>query len=88
MRHIPVTVETEQTYNVTVQTDESFELSADFIFERSDVEDFDGAYTYTPTQEEQVINIDGKKATQNITINPIPNNYGLITWNGSVITVS
>ena len=49
---------------------------------------FDGSYEYTPSAEEQTIPIDGMVAEQNITINPIPSNYGLITWNGSIITVS
>lgn len=49
---------------------------------------FDGEYAYTPTTEMQTVPIGGKAAVQNITINPIPSNYGLITWNGSTITVS
>ena len=52
------------------------------------IESFDGAYEYTPTRETQVVLIGDKKATDNITINPIPNNYGLITWDGSALTVS
>ena len=47
-----------------------------------------GAYEFTPTDEQQVINIEGLTASQNITINPIPDNYGLITWNGATLTVS
>ena len=49
---------------------------------------FPGPYEYTPTQSTQVVAIEGQKASQDITINPIPSNYGLITWNGSVLTVS
>lgn len=49
---------------------------------------YTGAYEYTPTEETQTIEISGKAATQDIIINPIPSNYGLITWNGSVLTVS
>lgn len=49
---------------------------------------FPGAYEYTPTQETQVIEIGGMMAGQNITIDAIPNNFGRISWNGSVITVS
>lgn len=49
---------------------------------------FVGDYNYIPTQQTQTIEINGLRATDNITIEPIPNNYGLITWNGSVITVS
>ena len=49
---------------------------------------FTGDYTYTPTQETQIIPINGKKAIQDITINPSPQTYGLITWDGSHLTVS
>lgn len=49
---------------------------------------YKGAYEFTPTRETQVISIDHKEALQDITINPIPQNYGLITYNGSVLTVS
>ena len=49
---------------------------------------YTGEYEFTPTRETQVININHKEALRNITINPIPQNYGLITYNGSIITVS
>lgn len=49
---------------------------------------YSGIYEWTPTQETQTIPISGKTAARNITINPIPSNYGLITWNGSTLTVS
>lgn len=49
---------------------------------------FEGEYEYTPTEDTQTIAIQGKRATQDIVINPIPSNYGLITWNGTTITVS
>ena len=49
---------------------------------------YTGAYTFTPTQEEQTIEIKNMRATDNIVIESIPNNYGLITWNGSYLTVS
>lgn len=53
-----------------------------------DVPYFSGAYEYTPTQTVQTIQIANKMATANIIINPIPNNYGLVTWNGATLTVS
>ena len=49
---------------------------------------YEGETTVTPTQETQVLQTIGTLVTDNITINPIPNNYGLISWNGSVLTVS
>lgn len=52
------------------------------------VEEYTGDYEFTPTRSTQVIEIANKKATADIIINPIPQNYGLVTWNGSVLTVS
>ena len=52
------------------------------------VEEYTGAYEFTPTRDTQTIEIANKKAIADIIINPIPENYGLITWNGSVLTVS
>lgn len=49
---------------------------------------FEGDYEYTPSGETQTIEINGLRAIADIVINPIPSNYGLITWNGSTITVS
>lgn len=54
----------------------------------SSVDAYTGEYEFTPVATSQTIAIMGKVATQNITINPIPSNYGLITWNGSTLTVS
>lgn len=51
-------------------------------------ETYDGQYDYTPTANEQVVEIAGLMARENIVIHPIPNNYGLITWDGATLTVS
>ena len=52
------------------------------------VNTYDGPYEVTPSNEMQTLNTNDLLMTQNVTINPIPNNYGLITWNGSTLTVS
>lgn len=49
---------------------------------------YDGPYEYTPTQSTQTVQIDGKQATQDIIINPIPSNYGLVQWNGAYLMIS
>ena len=49
---------------------------------------YEGDYTITPSSETQTLVTKNLRMTDNITINPVPSNYGLITWNGSVITVS
>lgn len=49
---------------------------------------YEGAYTVTPSSTEQILETDSFYMAGNITINPVPSNYGLITWDGSTITVS
>lgn len=49
---------------------------------------YEGDYVVTPTQSTQTLSTAGMKMTDNVTINPIPSNYGLITWDGTTITVS
>lgn len=49
---------------------------------------YTGPYEVTPSDTEQVLNTDAFYMNGNVTINPIPSNYGLITWNGSTLTVS
>lgn len=48
---------------------------------------YDGEYEITPTDEPQVIELEGKAVKQNIIINPIPSNYGKVIWNGTTLTI-
>ena len=52
------------------------------------VNTYDGPYEITPSTETQTLATDNLLMADNVTINPIPSNYGLITWNGSTLTVS
>ena len=49
---------------------------------------YEGAYTFTPSEETQVVQTADLMLIDDLTINPIPSNYGLITYNGVSITVS
>ena len=49
---------------------------------------YHGATTFTPTQEAQIAFTAGKVVLQDIHINPIPYNYGLVTYQGNIITIS
>lgn len=51
-------------------------------------EAYGGETDVTPSTETQVLPCEGLMMAHNVTINPIPSNYGLITWDGSAITVS
>ena len=49
---------------------------------------YEGETVIIPSSEEQVLDTAEKTVMEPIVIKPIPQNYGLITYNGSVITVS
>lgn len=80
--------ETSTDALLTLESTESATLSAESSIFIDRTPAYTGSYEWTPTQSIQTIEIANQKATSNITINPIPSNYGLITWNGSTLTVS
>ena len=49
---------------------------------------YTGDTEVTPSAELQTLRTAGFMLHDDITINPIPSNYGLITWDGSTLTVS
>lgn len=49
---------------------------------------YHGETEFVPTNAYQTIPTAGLLVDADIVIDPIPSNYGLITWNGSVLTVS
>ncbi len=51
-------------------------------------DNYTGATTVVPSPAQQVLETADKHLVTDIIVEPIPSNYGLITWNGSVLTVS
>lgn len=49
---------------------------------------YQGEYRITPNRQTQTLNTSGKYLQNNVVVEAIPSNYGLITYNGSEITVS
>ena len=49
---------------------------------------YDGDYSVTASDETQILPTQGLVMRQDLTINPVPSNYGRITWDGNRITVS
>ena len=50
--------------------------------------DYEGEYRFTPGPETQILETRNRVLRERIVIDPIPRNYGLITYNGRTITVS
>lgn len=49
--------------------------------------DYQGPTEVTPAEQRQVLGTSGKTLGANITVNPIPSNYGRIAWDGTKLTV-
>lgn len=62
--------------------------AAQIVHDTGDVPVYHGLREVTPSQQEQVLETGGYLLTSNVIVKPIPKNYGLITWNGSYLTVS
>lgn len=56
--------------------------------ERMRVDVYDGEYTITPISEAQTIPVAQLLMRDNLTIEAIPNTYGLISWNGAYLTIT
>lgn len=76
-----------ETYTANFDNNENFH--ADFGEVTSILPDpYDGEYEITPSQEQQVLETANKSMARNVVINPIPSNYGLVEWNGTVLMIS
>lgn len=83
------------TGNITSEGTLSASLAAENALEGSltvphviKVDNYDGVVSVAPSDTPTVLSTKDKFLLDDITIEPIPQNYGLITWNGSVLTVS
>ena len=73
-----------QDFDCTLDTGQDFDCHMDGILPG----DYSGSYSVTPSSTAQTLPTNGKTLQADIVINPVPSNYGLITWDGSTITVS
>lgn len=58
------------------------------LIRTTNYEEYSGTTAVTPSSVAQVLPTESKVVLENIVINPIPSNYGLITWNGSYLTIT
>ena len=75
------------SFDVKVDFEEDSSFNVDLGYTPPQNE-YEGVYQVTPSDREQQLPTANKLLTANVVINPIPSNYGLITYNGSTITVS
>lgn len=80
----PIVISADDTVEIVSPGRDTLEISSVII----EGNPYTGDYVVTPTQSTQVLPTAHLSMSDNVTINPIPSNYGLITWDGSVLTVS
>lgn len=78
----------DETIKLDIADNETIKLDITEIGYPVYPENYKGSYTVTPSRNKKVLKVGGMMASEDITVEPIPNNYGLITWNGAFITVS
>lgn len=91
MNTIPIKVAvTPVDYQVTMSAEQNISapLALDIAVETTAGHHYEGDYTVAPSASEQVLETSGLILDGNITVAPIPSNYGLVTWNGAYLTIS
>ena len=83
-----VDVESTQEMDANIRSNAEMKTNFSPYIIVHDTDYYTGSYTYTPDETTQIVQISGLLAAQDITINPIPSDYGHIAWDGSVLTVS
>jgi len=74
----------DDAFICSMESDDAFNVD----FGESVSKEYQGAVEVIPSNQTQTLLTANRILTQNITIDPIPDNYGLIGWDGSVLTVS
>ena len=82
-----MTVDVSPALDLKVSTPWSANIGMDMMV-RVDGTPYTGQTAVIPSDTRQILPTAGTLLTQDITIEPIPQNYGLITWNGSTLIVS
>ena len=77
---------TETLISVSVETEENLTTVSEIKYPLQ--EKYEGETVVTPTQETQTLHTAQLLMPVDIVINPIPSNYGLISWSGRGILVS
>lgn len=78
----PTTLQTASPPEVTFGADEYVRVMV------TDYPDYAGAYEVTPSAQAQALPTAETVLYHDVVVAPIPSNYGLITWDGAIITVS
>ena len=72
----------QDNHELTLQCDTVIEATS------KNIPKYEGDYEITPADEAIIMETKDLMMLDNVTINPIPSNYGKIGWNGAYLTVT
>lgn len=84
---VPLTVAVQDEIALSVEDGLCVGLDVDIAFNGKQTE-YHGPTSFVPSEEQQTIQTAGYTVREDIIIEPIPSNYGKISWDGRRITVS
>lgn len=73
------------TFVVEFQPEEEFVSNFEQVTEVGHIVPYEGQYSFTPTDETQIISTQGLTLGEDIEIKPIPSDYAHVAWNGSIL---
>lgn len=86
MERITGKIKAKQTLTAKIEAEKH--IYGKLAFRNTSASEYSGSYEFTPTRKTQIVQTENKLLLRNIVIEPIPKNYGLITWNGSFLKVT
>lgn len=87
-RFYKLEIDTGEDLDINLESSPDIEFTEKENFQFGSGKKYKGETVITPTRETQVLETGGLYVPSNIIVNPIPKNYGLISWNGVTLTVS
>ena len=82
------TFHTDSTFAATFRSSATFAASFGNTIEVPVADYYEGEYEITPGDEDVTVHASGLVMRENLVVKAVPSNYGLITWNGTELTVS
>lgn len=70
-----------------VELSQNEEFECEFEAGTSQTSDYDGPYEVTPSESTQRLSTANKTLEQNVIVNPVPDNYARMRWQGSVLII-
>lgn len=84
---VPLQVIVPKEVKLSVEDNFPIELDVDVAFNNK-ATSYLGPTSFIPTEERQIAHTAGQLIEQDIIVEPIPSNYGKITWDGRRITIT